>query len=106
MQIEEAFRAIKSHQFGLAARYIRTEDVNRWGVLMLLAAIVLISYWVIGVIGHSQGMQRLFQADTTNKRIYSYFTLGRLIIEHNKLSAIPKLKQTLSVIIIQELNHS
>lgn len=105
MQIEEAFRAIKSHQFGLAARYIRTEDVNRWGVLMLIAAIVLISYWVIGVIGHSQGMQRLFQANTTSKRIYSYFTLGKFIIEYNKLSAIPKLEQTLSSIIAQELNH-
>ncbi|HJD55578.1 MAG TPA: transposase [Rickettsia endosymbiont of Pyrocoelia pectoralis] len=44
MQIEESFRAMKSHQFGLAARYIRTDNIDRWGVLMLLAAVVLISY--------------------------------------------------------------
>jgi hypothetical protein len=35
IQIEETFRAIKSHQFGLSARYVQTLDVNRWAVLML-----------------------------------------------------------------------
>lgn len=35
IQIEETFRAIKSHQFGLSARYAQTLDVNRWAVLML-----------------------------------------------------------------------
>ena len=103
MQIEESFRAIKSHQFGLSARYVRTLDINRWAVLMLLAAIILITYWVIGVIGHSQGMQKIFQVNTSTKRQFSYFTLGRLLIEHNKLHEIPKLNQTLQAIIEQEL---
>ena len=30
MQIEESFRDMKSHQFGLAGRYVRTHCVNRW----------------------------------------------------------------------------
>lgn len=106
MQIEESFRAIKSHQFGLSARYIRTLDVKRWSVLMLLASIVLISYWVIGVIGHSQGMQKIFQVNTSTKRQFSYFTLGRLLIEHDKLSEIPPLNQNLCTIITQELTHA
>jgi hypothetical protein len=105
MQIEESFRAIKSHQFGLSARYIRTLDVKRWAVLMLLGAIVLISYWVIGVIGHYNGMQRLFQVNTSNERQFSYFTLGKLLIEHNKLSEIPPLDLSLSTIISTELLH-
>ncbi len=60
VQIEESFRDVKSHQFGLCGRYIRTKCIHRWGVKMLLAAIVQITYWVVGVIGHSQGMQRIF----------------------------------------------
>lgn len=105
MQIEESFRAIKSHQFGLSARYVRTMDVNRWAVLMLLAAIALISYWVIGVIGHYNGMQKIFQVNTSNRRQFSYFTLGKLLIEHNKLSEIPPLDQDLHSIIKQELSQ-
>lgn len=86
MQIEESFRDIKSHQFGLAGRYIRTKCIHRWGVKMLLAAIVQITYWVIGVIGHNQGMQKVFQANTVkDRKIFSYFTLGKLIIEHDKV---------------------
>lgn len=105
MQIEETFRAIKSHQFGLSARYIRTVDIQRWAVLMLLAAIVLISYWVIGVIGHYHGMQKIFQVNTSNKRQFSYFTLGKLIIEHHKLHEIPESILVLSDIITQELQY-
>jgi IS4 transposase len=105
MQIEESFRAIKSHRFGLSGRYVRTLDVNRWGVLMLLAAIVLVSYWIVGIIGHSQGMQKIFQVNTSNKRQFSYFTLGKLIIEHDKLTEIIPLNQSFSAIIDQELSH-
>jgi hypothetical protein len=104
MQIEETFRVIKSHQFGLGGRYIRTLDVNRWGVLMLLSAIVIITYWVIGVVGYSQGMQRIFQPNTVkDKKIYSYFTLGKFIIEFNYLHAIKPLVEPLASIIKTEL---
>ncbi|WP_425361900.1 IS4 family transposase [Candidatus Tisiphia endosymbiont of Mystacides longicornis] len=104
MQIEETFRVIKSHQIGLAGRYIRTLDVNRWGVLMLLSAIVIITYWVIGVVGYSQGMQRIFQPNTVkDKKIYSYFTLGKFIIEFNYLHAIKPLLEPLESIIKTEL---
>jgi len=107
MQIEEAFRAIKSHQFGLSARYVRTLDIHRWAVLMLLASITLIVYWVIGIIGHSQGMQKLFQPNTVrDKKVYSYFTLGRFIIEYNKLSFIKPLDQSLSSFIELELSDA
>ena len=86
MQIEESFRDIKSHQFGLGARYIRTRCIYRWGIAMLLAAIVQITLWIIGVIGHSEGFQKYFQANTVkDKKIFSYFTLGSLIIKFNKL---------------------
>lgn len=106
MQIEESFRDVKSHQFGLSGRYIRTSSVDRWGVKMLLAAIVQITYWVIGVIAHSQNKQKYFQANTVkDKKVFSYFTLGRLMIEHNQLSSLAPDSRTLQDIIEQELNR-
>jgi len=106
MQIEESFRDVKSHQFGLAGRYIRTHCVDRWGVKMLLASIVQITYWVIGVIAHSQNKQRFFQANTVkNIKLFSYFSLGRLMIEHNQLNSLAPDSRTLQEIIEQELNR-
>lgn len=105
MQIEESFRDIKSHQFGLCGRYIRTKCVHRWGVKMLLAAIVQITYWVIGVIGHSQGMQRIFQANTVrDKKVFSYFTLGKLIIEHERINQLVCDESILAQVIQKELS--
>ena len=104
MQIEESFRDMKSHQFGLAGRYVRTHCVNRWGVKMLLAAIVQITYWVIGVIAHSQNKQSYFQANTVkDKKLFSYFTLGRLMIEYNQLGTLAPDSRPLQDIIEQEL---
>lgn len=106
MQIEESFRDIKSPQFGLSGRYIRTSCTYRWNVKMLLAAIVQITYWVIGVIGHSEGMQKIFQSNTIKTRkVFSYFTLGQLIIEHNKLKEINYDKRNIFGIIQEELSR-
>lgn len=106
MQIEESFRDLKSHQFGLCARYIRTKCIHRWGVKMLLAAIVQITYWVIGVIGHSQGMQKIFQANTVkDRKVFSYFTLGKLIIEHDRINEIIFDESNLAQVIQQELSR-
>lgn len=89
MQIEESFRDIKSPQFGLSARYIRTSSTYRWAVAMLLAAIVQVTLWIIGVIGHHEGLQTYFQPNTVkDRKVYSYFFLGQLIVEHGKLDAI------------------
>lgn len=104
MQIEESFRDLKSHQFGLCGRYIRTKCIHRWGVKMLLAAIVQITYWIIGVIGHSQNMQRIYQANTVkNKKVFSYFTLGKLIIEHDGFKHLTFSDKPLTHIIQKEL---
>ena len=104
MQIEESFRDLKSKQFGLAARNVRTKCIHRWGVKILLAAIVQITYWIIGIIGHSQGMQKIFQVNTVkDRKVFSYFTLGKLIIEHDKIRQIQFSEHTLSEVIKQEL---
>ncbi len=104
MQIEESFRDVKSHQFGLSGRYIRTTCIYRWGVKMLLAAIAQITCWVIGVIGHSQGMQRRFQSNTVkDRKVFSYFTLGQLIINHDELHRLSYSENSLIDVIQTEL---
>jgi len=89
MQIEESFRDIKSTRYGLGSRYIQTRCIYRWGVAMLLAAIAQITLWIIGVIGHSQGFQKVFQVNTVrDKKQFSYFYLGQLIVAFNKLDQL------------------
>jgi Transposase DDE domain len=104
MQIEESFRDIKSHQFGLSGRYIRTTCIHRWGVKMLLAAIAQITCWIIGVIGHSQGLQKRFQSNTVkDRKVFSYFTLGQLIINHDELDKLNYHEEKLNDVIQTEL---
>lgn len=106
MQIEESFRDVKSHQFGLSARYIRSVSIYRWAIAMLLAAIVQVTLWIIGVIGHHQGMQSYFQANTVrDKKIFSYFYLGQLIVQHNKIEDVLKNCKNLPNAIQEELQR-
>lgn len=104
MQIEQSFRDIKSHQFGLSARYATTKSIYRWGVKMLLAAIVQTMFWIIGVIAHSQNYQRVFQANTVrDKKVFSYFYLGKMMIEFDKLQELIIDYENLPTLIEQEL---
>lgn len=104
MQIEQSFRDIKSHQFGLSARYANTKSIYRWGVKMLLAAIVQLMFWIIGVIAHSQNYQRVFQANTVrDKKVFSYFYLGQLMSEFDKIQELVFDYENLPTLIQQEL---
>ena len=106
MQIEQSFRDLKSHQFGLSARYIRTVTIYRWAIAMLLAAIVQVTLWIIGVIGHHQNMQTYFQANTIkDRKQFSYFYLGQLIVQHHKVDDVMKACKDISQAITQELQR-
>lgn len=104
MQIEESFRDIKNTRYGLSGRNIETRCIYRWGILMLLAAIAQITLWIIGVIGHSQGFQKVFQSNTVkDKKVFSYFYLGQLIVEFNKINELIFDYENLPTIIETEL---
>ena len=106
MQIEESFRDLKSTRYGLGGRTIQTRCIYRWGISLLLAAIVQITLWIIGVIGHSQGFQRKFQSNTVgDKKVFSYFYLGQLIVEFNKLHELIFDFDNLPLIIKNELDR-
>lgn len=104
MQIEESFRDIKNPRYGLSGRNIETSCIYRWGILMLLAAIAQITLWIIGVIGHSQGFQKVFQSNTVkHRKVFSYFYLGQLIVEFNNLKELKINYRDLPTIIETEL---
>jgi len=104
MQIEESFRDIKSARYGLGGRNVETRCIYRWGILMLLAAIAQITLWIIGVIGHSQGFQKIFQSNTVkDRKVFSYFYLGQLIVEFNKINELNFNYKSLPTIIETEL---
>lgn len=104
MQIEESFRDVKSHRYGLGARYAKTTCINRWAVKMLLAAIVQIVYWIIGILAYNQHLQGKFQANTVkNKKVFSYFYLGQLVIEHDMLKKLKFDWRKLPSIVDEEL---
>lgn len=106
MQIEESFRDIKSHQYGLGGRDVRTRCIYRWSIMMLLAAIVQMTLWIIGVIGHSMGYQKKFQANTVkDSKVFSYFYLGMLIVEHGMVNQLNINRKDLVNSIITELER-
>lgn len=104
MQIEESFRDLKSHQFGLCARYVKTDCVYRWGVKMILGAIVQVIYWIVGVVAYSQNFHSAFQANTVkDRKVFSYFFLGQLMFEHEKVNKLDLKYNQLPQIIEMEL---
>jgi hypothetical protein len=106
MQIEESFRDVKSHQYGLGGRDIRTRCIYRWSIMMLLAAIVQMTLWIIGVIGHGMGYQKKFQANTVkDKKVFSYFYLGMLIVEHEMVKQLDINRKDLMSTIVTELQR-
>lgn len=104
MQIEESFKDVKSHRYGLASRYIQTRCVYRWGVCMLLAAITQITLWILGVVGHAQGMQQEFSSNSTkHKKVFSYFYLGKLIVDLDRIKDLKIDYKSLPALVNAEL---
>lgn len=64
MQIEEAFRDLKSTRFGLGMEHHRTSHIERLGVLLLIAALALMVLWLIGAAARERGYARYYQANT------------------------------------------
>lgn len=89
MTIEEAFRDMKSAQYGLDLRSNCTRKSNRFSLWLLLAALASFIAWIVGYYAEKQTLHRQFQANTVKKRVLSFFYLGCQIIRKKKLCAIP-----------------
>jgi DDE family transposase len=81
MQIEETFRDIKSHRWGLGLRYCRCNDAERLQVLLLVSALATLMVWLTGLCAHALNWTRRFQANTVRSRaVLSTTFLGRQLI--------------------------
>lgn len=82
MQIEETFRDIKNHRWGLSLRYARSRDGKRLEVLLLIGALTTFLNWLIGLVARGQGLARHFQANTVRDRaVLSVVFLGQQLLQ-------------------------
>ena len=69
MQIEEAFRDLKSTRFGLSLELHRSYHVPRLQMLLLIAALALMVAWVMGKATELTHQHRHYQANTIKDRV-------------------------------------
>jgi hypothetical protein len=77
MQIEEAFRDIKSYRFGVGLELNQTREQRRLQILMLIGMLVTLVLWLLGTAVMMSGEARYYQANTERKRrVLSVLFLG------------------------------
>lgn len=81
MQIEETFRDLKSPAYGLGLRNSRTSNPERFDIMLLIALMLQLSFWLAGVHAQQQGWSSHFQANTIKKRnVLSTVRLGMEVL--------------------------
>lgn len=81
MQIEEAFRDLKSQRTGLGFSASQTRLVERLAILLLVGALALLVLWLAGQVAVQQQWQTRYQSNTRKTReVLSYVTLGRYVL--------------------------
>ncbi len=86
MQIEEGFRDVKSHRFGLGLSYHRTSSVIRLQILLLLACLAMVVLWLLGLATIASGQHYQFQANSIrHKRVLSIVFIGMQMIHNVRL---------------------
>ena len=81
MQIEEAYRDLKSYRHGWSLHLVRSRTPRRIEVLLMIAAIANVAMHIIGLAAEGLQIQRQFQANTTrHRRVLSLFVLARLAV--------------------------
>lgn len=86
MQVEEGFRDIKSHRFGLGLNYHRTSSVARLQRLLLIANLAPIVLWLMGQATVDRGLHYQFQANSTrHKRVLSTLFIGLQMMQGSRI---------------------
>jgi hypothetical protein len=84
MQIEETFRDLKSPAYGLGLRHSRTSSPERFDIMLLIALMLQLTFWLAGVHAQKQGWDKHFQANTVrNRNVLSTVRLGMEVLRHS-----------------------
>jgi hypothetical protein len=90
MQIEEAFRDLKSRRYGWSLQDMRCKDPRRLDVLLLIGALAAISMHTVGLAAARRNLARGFQANTERKRsVFSTLFLARLVVQRGLEPLLP-----------------
>jgi hypothetical protein len=77
MQIELAFRDLKSHRYGQAFEDSLTRKDHRIEILLLLSAMAAFAGWVAGMAADAMDMARWLAPHSAKRKLYSVLRLGR-----------------------------
>ncbi|MEO8631515.1 MAG: IS4 family transposase [Betaproteobacteria bacterium] len=91
MQIEEAFRDLKSDRYGLGFELNLSRTRERIATLLLIAALALFVLWHIGRAAINQGLQFQYQSNTRrNRPVISVLYLACLLLRHPTYASPPR----------------
>jgi hypothetical protein len=81
MQIEEAFRDLKSERYGLGFSASQTRIADRLAILLLSGALALFVLWLVGQVAVQQQWQYRYQSNTMRRRaVLSIVSIGRYVV--------------------------
>jgi hypothetical protein len=77
MQIEESFRDIKNQRFGFSLSEMRSRNINRFNILLLIGAIASLAAHIIGKMAYQKNEHYAFQSNSVkDKNVLSLFFIG------------------------------
>ena len=83
MQVEEAFRDLKSARLGLSLEHSGTWKIHRLEILILIGSITTTFAWLLGKATRLAGQHRSFQANSTkHTEVLSVFFLGLRVFKN------------------------
>ncbi len=86
MQIEEAFRDLKSARYGLSLEYSGTRELQRLQVLLLIGSIAMRMLWLLGKATELTDQHRQYQANSTKDRVVlSTIFLGLQVLNDSRV---------------------
>ena len=91
MQIEEAFRDIKSARFGLSLEYSGTRQLQRLRVLLLIGSLAMMLLWLLGKATELTDQHRQYQANSIKDRVVlSTIFLGLQVLNDARVLLTPE----------------
>lgn len=84
IQIEETFRDFKSPAYALGLHHSRTSSSEHFDIMLLIALMLQLTFWLAGVHAQNQGWDKHFQANTVkNRNVLSTVRLGMEVLRHS-----------------------
>lgn len=80
MQIEESFRDLKSHRYGMGFEDSQSRKAERLQMLLLIHALALWVMWIVGLVGITRALDTFLKPNASRKTQYSTVRIGKELI--------------------------